>query len=194
MAALTDSASLVAAGKQSIQPEYLSSTPSANLSPLCDWSRFPKLKWSAVMMSPNFVGFGNGMDLGSSPFLLCVCLCFCFEARLTSEMLREMCKVMGCRRFLNYFGRGYFRKLLGVAFNPFLRELKLGLFHLRLRQQCIFESPIEVYACTPMVADFLRIWLRGTSHELFDAFCIAAFVWLSQRLRRPCRRRHRGTR
>ena len=108
-------------------------------------------------------------------------------------MLRKMCKVMGCRRFLNNFGRGYFRRLVGVAFNPFLRELKLGLLHLRLRQQCIFESLIEVYTCTPMVADFLRIWLSGTSHKLFDAFCIAAFVWLSQRLRRPCRCR-RGAR
>jgi hypothetical protein len=54
-----------------IQPEYLASTPSATLSPLCDWSRLPKLKWSAVIVSPNFVGFGNGINLGSSPFLLC---------------------------------------------------------------------------------------------------------------------------
>ncbi len=44
-----------------------------------------------------------------------------------------------------------------------------------------------------MVADFLRIWLSGTSHKLFNTFYVAAFVWLSQRLRRPCRRRLRST-
>ncbi len=186
MAALADSASLVGVGKQSIQPEYLSSTPNANLSPLCDWSRFPKLKWSAVIMSPNFIGFGNDIILGSSPFLLCVFLCFGLEARLASEVLREMSKVMGCRRLFNNLGRGHFRRLVGVAIKPFLREVELRLFHFLLCQERVFEPPIEMYTCTPVFANLLRIWFCGICQKLFCTLHFATFVRLPQRLRRPC--------